>query len=74
MNGTKRFGFGSVAWSASMAFSLLPNMAFERDAPKVAPPQLYIDPRPTGKKSLAAVFSVLGKGLLRPSLRHSGQA
>ena len=26
MNGIKRFGFESVAWSASMVFSLLPNM------------------------------------------------
>lgn len=34
MNGTKRFGFESVAWNVSMVFSLLSNMAFERDTPK----------------------------------------
>ena len=31
-NGTKRFGSASVAWSASMGFSLCPNEGYERDA------------------------------------------
>lgn len=38
MNGIKRFGFVSIAWSASMGFSLLSNIVFERGAPKAASP------------------------------------
>lgn len=43
MNGIKRFGFESVAWSASMVFNSLPNMAFEKATLKVARPST---PRP----------------------------
>ena len=52
---------------------VMPNPAVNRTLHIKPRKTCYLErrPRPTGQKQRAAVFSVLGKGLLRPRRRHS---